>query len=332
MQVMQKFMQIASLTAVALVGITSAIPALPQLSPQALRAYEAGQQVRRSLLESRQNPQTGLPDGLTDVDILEFALTLENLEASFYQQGFARFPDSDFAALGLNQADILNLKSISTIEATHVTTLSAAIAGTGAAPVQPCIYDFKFSDAASMVSTASILESVGVSAYLAAAPLVKSPAILTVAAEIVTVEARHQTFIRTASKAVAIPGPFDTPLGIRGVFSIAATFIKSCPSGSSLAITPFPPLTMSPSQAPGKMVGGSEVRMDSSAAANAVSCAFVNGGQPGGAAFAPFKNGACVLPMGLNGITYVHLANSIPKDGVLSDAIVLAGPLVVVID
>ncbi|VCU38806.1 Bgt-3216 [Blumeria graminis f. sp. tritici] len=183
-----------------------------------------------------------------------------------------------------------------------------------------------------MVATAGVLENVGVSAYLAAAPLVKSPAILTVAAEIVTVEARHQTFIRTASKAAAIPGAFDTPLGIRAVFSIAANFIQSCPNGSNLAITPFPELTMSPTQSMTKLVGGTEVRMESPAAMSATSCAFVNGGQTGGSSFTPFQNGACVVPMGLTGITYVHLASSTPADGMLTDSITVAGPMVMTVN
>jgi hypothetical protein len=48
----------------------SALPAQPKLSPQARRAYEYGQEARR-YLQARQNPATGLPDGLTDIDILE---------------------------------------------------------------------------------------------------------------------------------------------------------------------------------------------------------------------------------------------------------------------
>ncbi|RKF83089.1 Protein rds1 [Golovinomyces cichoracearum] len=324
--------QVLVVLAVSWISLVSTLPALPKLSPQARRAYEAGNEIRRFNLDRRQNPATGLPNALTDLDILEFALTLENLETAFYQQGFAKFPDTDFAALGLQPADIVNLKSIGGTEATHVTTLSAAISNAGAAPVEPCTYNFNLTTAANMIATAGVLENIGVSAYLAAAPLVKSPAILTVAAEIVTVEARHQTFIRTASKAAAIPGAFDTPLGIRAVFSLASPFIQSCPAGSNLAITPFPTLEMTPGQNDMKVVGGSEVKLQSTATVPAMSCAFVNGGQTGGTAFSPFTNNACVVPMGLNGVTYVHLASSIPANGVLTDDITVAGPIVMIIN
>ena len=169
--------------------------------------------------------------------------------------------------------------------------------------------------------------------YLAAAPLVKTPGILTVASEIVTVEARHQTFIRTAAKQAAIPSAFDTPLGIRAVFTLAAGFISSCPSGSNLVITPFPALTMTAgaaapaSSANGTIAAGTTVQV-STTATGATSCAFVNGGQPGGAAFVPFTNGACVVPQNLAGITYLHLTSSTPSDGTLTDAITVAGPMV----
>jgi len=90
-------------------------------------------------------------------------LTAENLETAFYQQGFA-----NFTALGLTETDITNLKSIGGTEQTHVTTLTAAIAGAGTQPVQPCTYNFGFTTAAAMVATAAVLENIGVSAYASA--------------------------------------------------------------------------------------------------------------------------------------------------------------------
>ncbi|KAG9232121.1 ferritin-like domain-containing protein [Amylocarpus encephaloides] len=320
---MPSFRQIVGAVVTGL-AMVAAAPAGPRISARSLKMYNA--------YERRQNPATGLPDGLTDIDVLQFALTLENLETAFYQQGFAMFPDSDFAALGLAPEDITNLKSIGGTEATHVTTLTSAVAGAGIQPVLPCKYKFGFTDATAMVATAGILENVGVSAYLGAAPIVKSAAILGTAASIVTVEARHQTFIRVASKAVAIPSAFDTPLGIRNVFTLAAGFIESCPEGSNLAITPFPALTMTTPAAAGAAApaAGSTIKVTSTAT-GATQCAFSNGGIPGGTAFAPFTDGGCEVPQNLAGFTYVNLASDAPGDGVLTDAITLAGPMVMIV-
>jgi len=229
--------------------------------------------------------------------------------------------------LGLTTADITNLKSIGATEQVHVTTLLSAIATAGTQPVEPCTYNFNLTDAASMVSTASVLENVGVSAYLGAAPLLTTPAILTVAAEIVTVEARHQTFIRVASKAAAVPSAFDTPLGIRSVFTLAAGFISSCPTGSNLAITGFPALTMTAGASMSAVVAGSSLQL-STAGTGGNFCAFTNGGLAGGSVFTPFTNGACEVPQNLAGLTYLNLANAGPTTGVLTDAITVAGPMV----
>jgi hypothetical protein len=167
------------------------------------------------------------------------------------------------------------------------------------------------------------------SRYLGAAPLIKSSAILSVAAQIVTVEARHQTFIRTASKAQAIPSAFDTPLGIRSVFTLAAAFINSCPQGSNLAITPFPAITMDANVPAQAITPGQPITLKT-AATGATACAFTNGGLPGGSMFVPYTNNACIIPQGLAGQTYISLVSSTPADNVLTDAITVAGPTVIV--
>lgn len=67
---MPSIRQIVGAMAVGMVALTTALPALPKMSPHMLRAYNAGVLARKNL-ESRQNPATGLPDGITDIDILE---------------------------------------------------------------------------------------------------------------------------------------------------------------------------------------------------------------------------------------------------------------------
>jgi hypothetical protein len=60
-------------------------------------------------------------------------------------------------------------------------------------------------------------------------------------------------------------------------------------------------------------------------------CSFTDGGQPGGSAFVPMTSGACIVPQNLSGQVYVHITNAAPLTGVLTDAITIAGPMVVVI-
>ncbi|KAI1365847.1 ferritin-like domain-containing protein [Xylaria arbuscula] len=305
-----------------LVAAVSALPAQPKLSTRQNGIYE---------LAKRQNAAAAAL-GLQDVDILQFALTLEWLENTFYSQGFAMFPDDQFKALGLSDAQLADLKSIGTSEEAHVGLLQSAIAQAGVQPVQPCQYNFGFTDAAGMVATAAVLESVGISAYLGAAPLVSDGSILSVAASIVTVEARHQAFIRSATGVAVIPSPLDTPLGPQAVFSLAAPFITSCPGGSNLALTAFPALTMtSPAPVAGVMnlVAGTNIQVQSDAASSAKFCGFTNSAAPGGTAFTPFDAASgCALPPNLAGVVYVTLTSEGPATGVITDAITVAGPMV----
>ncbi|KAK4462164.1 protein rds1 [Cladorrhinum samala] len=299
-----------------LAAVASALPAVPKLNDN---------QMKMLSFAKRQNAAAAAL-GLNDVDILQFALTLEWLEAAFYQQGFERFPASDFLALGLEQRQIDDLLKIGKTEEEHVVLLQSAIAQAGVQPVQPCTYNFGFTDAAGMVGTAAVLENVGVSAYLGAASLISDGSILTTAGSILTIEARHQTFIRTASKVIAVPQAFDTPLSAKQVFSLAAPFIASCPEGSNLILTAFPTLAMAQGQNAASVTAGSTVQLQSEATGAATHCAFTTGLAT---AFTEFNAATgCVVPQNLAGVTYVNLASAGPLNGKLTDDIILAGPMV----
>ncbi|KAK1760451.1 protein rds1 [Echria macrotheca] len=302
-----------------LAAFASAAPAAPKLTKGQMKIHE---------VLRRQNALAQAA-GLTDIDILQFALTLELLEEDFYRTGFQQFPADQFIALGLTQEQVNELVNIGKTEEAHVIALQSAIAQAGTQPVQACTYNFGFTDAASMVATAAVLENVGVSAYAGAAKLLADPGILTTAATILTIEARHQAVIRVASKVNPVPQAFDTPLSAKMVFSLAAPFISSCPSGSNLVLTAFPTLTMAAGQSATAIQAGATIQLQSDAAAQAQFCGFTTGGLPGGTAFTAFTPGTgCQVPQGLAGITYVTLTSQGPLNGVISDDIILAGPMV----
>ncbi|KAL1844912.1 hypothetical protein VTK73DRAFT_1531 [Phialemonium thermophilum] len=304
---------------VGLAAVASALPGHPKLSRSQLKIHDY----------IKRQEAAAAASGLTDVDILQFALTLEWLEATFYQQGFAKFPASDFKNLGLTDQEITDLTNIGASEQAHVQLLQSAIAQAGVQPVQPCTYNFGFTDAAGMVATAAVLESVGISAYLGGGPLIQDKSILGTAASILTIEARHQTFIRVASKVAAAPQAFDTALSPKQVFSLAAPFIQSCPDGSNLILTAFPTLTMAGGASASAVQAGSKLQLQSDAAAQAAFCAFTTGGLPGGTAFTAFDaTNGCEVPQNLVGVVYVNLVSAAPPTGLITDDIILAGPMV----
>ncbi|RDW92347.1 hypothetical protein BP5796_01741 [Coleophoma crateriformis] len=188
------------------------------------------------------------PNG--DIDILNYALTLEYLERKFYGDGLAKFGSSDFVAAGFPAPFYDNLKEVYFDEQTHVSFLAGALKDAG---VKEATYSFPYTDAKSFVALASVLEGVGVSAYLGAAAAILNKQYLTIAGSILTVESRHSSYIRAALGESPFPKPFDTPLDFMQVYSLAAQFITGFPNSggkSGLPFTAFPALALEASQYP----------------------------------------------------------------------------------
>lgn len=82
-----------------------------------------------------------------------------------------------------------------------------------------------------MATTARIVENLGVAAYLGAANLISDPVLLTAAASIMTVEARHQTVLNVLNGGTAIPQGFDIAFSPSEVLAIAGQFISGCDVG-----------------------------------------------------------------------------------------------------
>jgi len=196
---------------------------------------------------------------IDDATILNYALTLEHLENTFYREGLAQFSEQDFADAGFDADFVANVKVVAADEADHVNFLTTALTAAGATPVQECTYDFGYNDVKSFVATASILEGVGVSAYLGAAADIMAKSTLTAAGSILTVEARHSTYIRDGLGQAPFAQPFDTPLNYNQVFSLASPFIVECPADNpALPVKAFPALAV---QADGEIKTGSTVTL-----------------------------------------------------------------------
>jgi hypothetical protein len=162
---------------------------------------------------------------------------------SFPHSYLGQFSQSDFAAAGFPDWVRNRIEQIAAHEAQHVALLSGAL---GSAATQPCSYKFPVTDVMSFVGLATVVENVGVSAYLGAAASIMDKEYVTVAGSILTTEARHQAWINSAVlKDAAWSGPEDTPLDFDEVYSIASAFITGCPSSNpTLPVKAFPALTI----------------------------------------------------------------------------------------
>ncbi|KAL8802676.1 MAG: hypothetical protein Q9223_006522 [Gallowayella weberi] len=214
---------------------------LPLAATLALSAVQA------SPLVKRDGPVT-TPKGIDDGVILNYALTLEYLERKFYQDALANFTREDFVKAGFEDPFYENLKEIYVDEQTHVKFLSDALTAAKITPTNELKYTFPVTTVLQFVTLSSMLEGVGVSAYLGAAAKIVNKDYLTAAGAILTVEARHTAYIRAALNESPYPNPFDTPLGFNEVYSLAATYITGGTSPVKLPFMAFPSLTLQCSQ------------------------------------------------------------------------------------
>jgi rubrerythrin len=145
--------------------------------------------------------------GKGDIGILNYALTLEYLEAAFYNGATA-------AALNLNSQTAAFLKVVSKDENAHVKFLKTAL---GSKAAKEPKFDFKGANTSTetFMKTAQVLENTGVHAYSGQALNIKNPAYVAAALSILTIEARHASvvglLIEPEGSDIAPNGPFDTP-------------------------------------------------------------------------------------------------------------------------
>ncbi len=157
-----------------------------------------------------------------DVDILNYALTLEYLETEFYVQAAKQVK-------GLSKYESDLTKELRDNEAEHVDALAATIKQLGGKAVAKPTFAFggAFASRAAYLKTANVLEDTGVSAYNGAAPLIESVDVLAAAGGIVQIEARHAAMIRLVRNKPPAPLAFDKASDMDEILAAVKPFIKA---------------------------------------------------------------------------------------------------------
>ncbi len=162
----------------------------------------------------------------SDLDILNYALTLEYLEAAAYK--------------AINDAGVLSgraamyFKWFGAHEQEHVDALVATIPKLGGTPVQSPMFNFSSvpTDPTEIVKFFQQVEAVGISAYLGAATSIKNLDVLEAALSIHAVEAEHAAALAdlvAPGTALFAPSAFETPRTPAEVLQIVAPFLAPMP-------------------------------------------------------------------------------------------------------
>jgi bacterioferritin (cytochrome b1) len=175
----------------------------------------------------------------TDLDVLNYALSLEHLENAFYREGLAMFDEEDFAAADALESydedrrrDIRSqVQTIAEHEATHVDVLTQSIELLGGTPVEEDSYNFGVGSVGDFLGLAQVLENTGVAAYAGAAPFVESPDLLSAALSIHSVEARHAALLNEVNGDSPFPDAFDSAQSQQEVLDAIEGLIESDDGG-----------------------------------------------------------------------------------------------------
>lgn len=156
--------------------------------------------------------------GKGDIGIVNYALTLEYLEAKFY---------AEVAKSGLFKGEELAvLKKFGSEEQQHVEALAGAVKKLGGKPAPEPKTEFPLKDAKSVAELAGTVENLGAAAYLGQAGNIKSPEILAAALSIHSVEARHAATLNTLlGMSITPDGAFAAPADVATVLKSVEPFI-----------------------------------------------------------------------------------------------------------
>jgi hypothetical protein len=157
-----------------------------------------------------------------DVDILNYALTLEYLQSSFYTE------TERVGALGGKAARAARV--VGAVERAHVQALRQVL---GKAAAKRPFFNFQGTteDQQRFLKTAVAFEDLAVAAYKGQAPLLDSKELLAAAIAIHSVEARHAAWMRHLFGIVPAARAFDEPFSKPKILRIVAStrFIASTP-------------------------------------------------------------------------------------------------------
>ena len=168
----RKFLTNLGLTAVAITGLTACT------------------KNENSALSANSNDESKLGTHYNDVQILNYAFLLEQLEAAFY----IKVNDSFYS--GATTWEKARLEQIMKHEIAHREFFKTALGGAAIPDMEFNFSSIDFSNRMSVLGASKAFEDTGVSAYNGIAYAINSPDYLVVAGKIVSVEARHAAYIR----------------------------------------------------------------------------------------------------------------------------------------
>jgi rubrerythrin len=171
---------------------------------------------------TRQDKKAFADASASDLEILNYALTLEYLEAEFYTKGL------EAGILTGRARDLVS--PIRDHEQEHVRAVTQTVRDLGGKPAAKPKFQFPggtFGSKAKFLAAASAFEELGVTAYHGQVPRIDDADILKAAAAIAGVESRHAAIVADLMDGDPFPAPFEKRMSMDQVLKAAGPFIKA---------------------------------------------------------------------------------------------------------
>jgi rubrerythrin len=146
-----------------------------------------------------------------DVDILNFLLPFEYLQAAIYNRGKSELNDKG-EKMPLKSEEKALVEGLLADEGRHVSALKKAVEELGGKPVRKGAYAFAFINFDEFLRLAREIETSAIGAYNGAIPSLKSTKARELAGSIVQVEGRHAAALLIRRKEEPAPAAFDEGL------------------------------------------------------------------------------------------------------------------------
>ncbi|BGP01846.1 hypothetical protein NBRC10513v2_005486 [Rhodotorula toruloides] len=273
----------------------------------------------------------------SDLTVLQLAYVLESLESTLYSRALSTFSTSNF----INAGVVIIIEQIGSFlrdEQAHLKALERAIIALGAQPFQGCSFNFgrALSDPLEFLAVARAVEAVGQGAYLGAAHLVSDPSLLTAAGSILTVEARHQSFLNLLSGGTFEAQSFDLAFSPAQVLALVGGFLQGCQASDFSATAANQPLSVidGGSGLSAFLVGSriefiTIIQID----VQVLFCQMIVGGAPVALVFPAHS---CIVPSCISGPVSVYLTSTsqpLASNTIIQNtAVIVAGPALIFVD